>query len=204
MTQANLPTPPATGLRARAGRGARRPDPRFSPAVAWFAVALAIALGAGLSGCARRSTNAGGTAPPPPPTGSPGTLEAAPSEPGPAPATEPRFVELETVYLDFDSYALRESARASLDRSAKRLRDEADLRITIEGHCDERGSAEYNQALGERRARAVRDYLVESQVSAARILVISYGKERPLDPGHGERAWARNRRAEFVVQSGPN
>jgi peptidoglycan-associated lipoprotein len=72
------------------------------------------------------------------------------------------------------------------------------MNITIEGHCDERGTVEYNQALGEKRAQAARDYVVAAGIAASRIQIISYGKERPFDPGHDESAWSKNRRAHFV------
>ena len=80
------------------------------------------------------------------------------------------------------------------------MRDNATAKIVLEGHCDERGTVEYNQALGERRADAVRDYLVGAGITTNRIQVISYGSERPFDPGHDEAAWAKNRRAHFALQ----
>jgi peptidoglycan-associated lipoprotein len=87
-----------------------------------------------------------------------------------------------------------------LDQDAKLLRGHAEMQITIEGHCDERGTVEYNQALGERRAQAARDYLVAAGVASPRIQVVSYGKERPFDDGHDEAAWSKNRRAHVVVR----
>ena len=95
----------------------------------------------------------------------------------------------------------RESARATLDQNAKLLRDHSSSRVLIEGHCDERGTVEYNQALGEKRAQAARDYLVAAGIAASSIDIISYGKERPVDPGHDEAAWAQNRRAQFSIKS---
>jgi peptidoglycan-associated lipoprotein len=105
---------------------------------------------------------------------------------------------LKPVYFDFDKYNLREDARQSLDANAEILRTRSDLRLMIEGHCDERGTDEYNLALGERRARAAQDYLVRLGVEASRLSIISYGEERPAQVGHDEDSWRWNRRAEFV------
>ncbi len=103
------------------------------------------------------------------------------------------------VFFAFDSAALDEKARAVLDRQAEWLLRYPHVTVTIEGHADERGTREYNLALGERRAQAVKDYLVAKGVAPDRILTISYGEERPVDPGHNEAAWALNRRAVTVV-----
>jgi len=106
---------------------------------------------------------------------------------------------LRTVYFDFDSAALRDDTRATLDANATFLNENADVEVQIEGHCDERGGVEYNLALGERRAKAVSDYLVAMGVNSSRITSISYGKEKPVAFGHNEEAWAQNRRGNFVV-----
>jgi peptidoglycan-associated lipoprotein len=94
---------------------------------------------------------------------------------------------------------LAPDARATLDRQAKWLKQWGNLSVTVEGHCDERGTREYNLALGERRAEAVKRYLVASGISASRIQTISYGKERPAVEGSDEQAWAQNRRGVTVV-----
>jgi peptidoglycan-associated lipoprotein len=107
-------------------------------------------------------------------------------------------VDFGPAFFDFDSYALRDDARSVLDRDARMLRDNMGTSVTIEGHCDERGTVEYNQALGERRAQAARDYLVSAGIDASRIQIISYGKERPFADGHDESAWQQNRRAHLV------
>lgn len=107
--------------------------------------------------------------------------------------------ELQKIYFNFDAATLSEEARASLSRNAELLAKNPSLKVTIEGNCDERGSDEYNLALGERRAIAARDYLVNLGVQSDRISIISYGEEKPVDPGHDEAAWAKNRRDEFVV-----
>ncbi len=106
---------------------------------------------------------------------------------------------LENVYFAFDSSDLDEYARASLHGTSDELKENSDVIIQVEGHCDERGTNEYNIALGARRATAVRTFLIEMGVSPDRITTITYGEERPADPGHNEEAWQKNRRAEFVA-----
>jgi peptidoglycan-associated lipoprotein len=103
------------------------------------------------------------------------------------------------VFFAFDSSTLDSAARATLDRQAQWLAQHGSLTVTIEGHADERGTREYNLALGDRRAAAASGYLSSLGVSASRIRTISYGEERPADPGHDETAWAKNRRAVTVV-----
>jgi len=105
---------------------------------------------------------------------------------------------LEAIHFDFDMSDLREPDRAILDKNAALMLDTIKGNVQIEGHCDERGSSEYNIALGERRARSAMQYLVTLGVPPERISTISYGEEKPVDPGHDEAAWAKNRRAEFV------
>ena len=105
------------------------------------------------------------------------------------------------VYFNFDSAALSSDAMSSLTRIAERLKSDPATMIRIEGNCDERGSDEYNLALGDRRAYAARQYLSTLGISAYRLATVSFGKEKPADPGHDEGAWARNRRDEFVVVS---
>ena len=105
----------------------------------------------------------------------------------------------DTIYFGTDRSDLDADDRAVLDRQAAWLRGRPNVRVSVEGHADERGTREYNQALGERRAQAARDYLVALGISPARLLVVSWGKERPVDPGTGEQAWSRNRRAVSVL-----
>lgn len=108
---------------------------------------------------------------------------------------------LETVYFDFDSYALRPDTIAKLQKNAEKikaaLQQNPNIIIQLAGHCDERGTQEYNLALGEKRALAVRDYLIKLGIPAQNLVTISYGEEFPADPGHNEEAWAKNRRVEF-------
>ena len=106
---------------------------------------------------------------------------------------------LRTVNFDFDSSYLREGAKATLDENIKYLLEHHELEIQVEGHCDERGSAQYNLALGDRRARAVFDYLVAGEVDSKRVNMITLGKEKPIAFGHSEEAWSQNRRANFVI-----
>ena len=104
-----------------------------------------------------------------------------------------------SVYFDFDSAKIRPSEVSKLEAVASRLKSNPNTKLVVEGHCDERGTAEYNRALGERRAQAAREKLVALGVDASRITTISYGKDKPADPGHDEAAWAKNRRCEFAV-----
>ena len=104
------------------------------------------------------------------------------------------------IYFDFDRSDLREDARTVLAENARRLQGKATARVSIEGHCDERGTVEYNLALGEKRAAAAKDYLVNYGITADRVSTVSFGEERPLDPAGTEDAYAKNRRDEFVVQ----
>lgn len=157
------------------------------------------------------------TTPPPPPP----VEEPAPTPPPPPPKTEVEepFKEaqpepareltasevtgkLKTVYFDFDKYDLDDSDRALIRSNVDVLKagDASKWNVVVEGHCDERGTIEYNLALGEKRAKAVRDYMTSLGLPASRVRIVSYGEERPADPGHNEAAWAKNRRAEFKVE----
>jgi peptidoglycan-associated lipoprotein len=106
---------------------------------------------------------------------------------------------LEDVHFEYDQARLSDQARAIIERHALWLQNHRAAKVAIEGHCDERGTVDYNLALGEQRARAVRDYLTSLGVAGERVTTVSYGKERPLDPASNEAAWAKNRRAHFVV-----
>ena len=106
----------------------------------------------------------------------------------------------EDIYFEFDKAILTTEAREMLTKNGKWLRINPDVVITIEGHCDERGTNEYNLALGDRRAENVRTFLVDLGISRSRMSTVSYGEERPADRGKGEAAWARNRRAHFLIK----
>jgi peptidoglycan-associated lipoprotein len=146
---------------------------------------------------------------PSPTTGeTPVTRPAAPGEtpatPAPAPAAAaaavPGASPLKDVFFDYDKAALRDDQKAALSENIGWLKGNAGAKALIEGHCDERGTAEYNLGLGERRAKTVKDYLIAAGIAADRISTISYGKERPFVLGHDESAWKWNRRSHFVIQ----
>jgi peptidoglycan-associated lipoprotein len=148
-------------------------------------------------------------APAPPPEPEPEPVEVTPDFPTEEPEVkriEPTIAELNaqgvlrTVYFDFDKYDLSNKTRQTLRANADWLNANSKYYIVIEGHCDERGSIEYNLALGERRANAVRAYLASLGVTDSRLRIVSYGEERPADAGHSESAWTKNRRAEFLIE----
>ncbi len=103
------------------------------------------------------------------------------------------------VYFDFDRYNIRPDGAAIIQAKAAFMSQYPGVRAEIQGHCDERGTEVYNMALGDRRARATYNYITSLGIDGGRLNTVSYGKERPLDPGHNESAWARNRRAQFVI-----
>ena len=118
-------------------------------------------------------------------------------EVSPLPTSAEIVGKLEIVHFDFDKYNLRPGDAKILETNSKILKEYPDIKIIVEGHCDDRGTSEYNLLLGERRANATKEYIVKLEISADRISTMSYGKERPLDTGHNEEAWSKNRRAEF-------
>jgi peptidoglycan-associated lipoprotein len=189
-----------------------------------------LLLGVLLAGCAKQPATTAATAPAPtgaatttpggagpaaaqpttaaPPSG--GTGAGAPAT-TPAPATAAPVARpapqefradaaLKDVYFDFDKYDIRPVDAKSLDSNATWLKSNASHLILIEGHCDERGTNEYNLALGERRAKSTMNYLVSQGVQASRITIISYGEERPACTEKADECWAKNRRAHFLVK----
>ncbi|MBI3735323.1 OmpA family protein [Candidatus Sumerlaeota bacterium] len=110
----------------------------------------------------------------------------------------PHLPNLKKIYFDFDQSGIRQDQLEILDRDLKNLNEHPEMKVLIMGHSDERGSTEYNFALGERRAKAVMDYLLKGGISPDRLKVLSKGEESPADPGHSEEAWAKNRRCEFL------
>jgi peptidoglycan-associated lipoprotein len=115
-------------------------------------------------------------------------------------AADKAHFESDDIYFEFDQYILSDSAKQNIDKKTQWLKKFPSAKAMIEGHCDERGSAEYNLALGQKRADAVMQYLVSLGINANRISTVSYGKENPKDPGQTEEAWAKNRRAHFVLK----
>jgi len=168
---------------------------RFGNVVPHGALILTILALAG--GCSKKAATTPPATTPPPATQPVESTLATPAEPAPA-TPEPVTASWQDAYFDYDSYDLREDARGALDADAKMLADHGNASVTIEGHCDERGTPEYNLALGERRANAAKDYLVAHGVDGSRIETISYGEERPFATGHDEASWAQNRRAHLV------
>src|SRR6266849_2783598 len=151
-----------------------------------------------LAGCAKRPATTAASAPPP--SGAPAPATGAPSTTPPSPSEFRETDNLKDVFFDFDKYDIRQSDAKVLDTNATWLKANDNL-VLIEGHCDERGTNEYNLALGERRAKATMNYLVGQGVQANRITIISYGKERPTCTEHSEACWAKNRRAHFLVKA---
>jgi peptidoglycan-associated lipoprotein len=171
-------------------------------------VALVALTGAWLVACQTHppQTPPGPTqAPSTGPSGSEGSEQLPPSQAGgPIPGSQQDFVVNvgELVYFDFDKSDIRADAQPILASQAAWLRRYSDVRVRIEGNCDERGTREYNFALGARRAESVRDFLIAHGIAAGRITTISYGKERPIDPGTDDQAWARNRNARTAITEG--
>jgi peptidoglycan-associated lipoprotein len=184
-------------------------------------VTLISLLLAGLmiTGCAKRPATTAASAAAPAPTSSAapapspsapssGAAAAAPAAAAAAPAQAPRpapkefmaVAALKEVYFDFDKYDIRAEDAKTLDANAAWLKSNGDNLVLIEGHCDERGTNEYNLALGERRAKATMNYLVSQGIQANRITIISYGEERPVCTEKTEACWAKNRRAAFLVK----
>ncbi len=107
--------------------------------------------------------------------------------------------ELKSIFFDFDQAVIREDQKEIMLQNAQWLKAHPQIRVRIEGNCDERGTAEYNLALGQKRAEAAKEFLLGLGISPQRMQTISYGFERPLDPGHNEEAWAKNRRVDFTI-----
>jgi peptidoglycan-associated lipoprotein len=159
----------------------------------FFLLILPLFLGLVFSGCAcpcqkKLAAAPAETVAPPPEV----------KEEVPPPAPEPAF-SLEPIFFDFDKSNITPDAKAILDKNAEWISKNPAAKIRIEGNCDERGTNEYNMALGERRATSAKQYLVTSGIPANRLTTISYGEEKPLNPGHDEAAWAKNRRDDFKV-----
>jgi len=182
-----------------------------------IAVILTAASLAAAAACHKNAPPVARPTPPPPTASTAPTRPPAPPDPVREPTTVPaepvrddaiasaslddlnRNSPLKPVFYELDSSEVSPTGQKTLDENATLLKRYPAWAITIEGHCDERGTAEYNLALGERRAVAARAYLVAQGISADRLRIVSYGKEFPFDPGHDESAFAKNRRAHFVI-----
>jgi peptidoglycan-associated lipoprotein len=178
---------------------------------------LAVVLSLGAAGCGKKAPLPAPPAPPPPPT-APAPPPTPPPPPAPPPSTpapvalsEDEIFNRKTleqlnaerpladVYFDLDEFTVREDARGPLQKNAEWMKRWTSTRITIEGHCDERGSAEYNLGLGDRRGSAVKAYLVNLGIPENRISVVSKGKESPFCTESSESCWQQNRRGHFVI-----
>lgn len=165
----------------------------------FFFVTLAAMLALVIAGCPKKQVPV--EEPPTKPVAQ-DTTQKPPEKPAEPPAKPTlREDQFQTVYFDFDKYNLRPDAKAALDANYQLLTEYGDAIVKIEGHCDERGTVEYNLSLGEKRARAAMEYLVGLGISANRVSIISYGKERPAVMGSDEAAWSKNRRCEFRIVS---
>jgi peptidoglycan-associated lipoprotein len=168
---------------------------RFSTGLKLVALSAALIL----AGCQSKPKEAVSNAPP---SSSEVQSNAPTSTIAPGSAEDLRVNVGDTVHFDYDKYDILETDRAVLQRQAQWLGRYPSVRVTVEGHCDERGTREYNLALGARRANAVKEYLVSLGVSGGRLETISYGKERPMCTESSESCWAQNRRGVTTITSG--
>lgn len=187
-----------------------------------FAVIAMLMAAIGLAACGKKTPPVARPMPTPTTTGTTTPPTRPPAPPEPVPDTTPIPAEppiaddplrsgdldvinknspFQPVFFGLDSYEVEGPGQQALNANSSILKKYPTWIITIEGHCDERGTAEYNLALGEKRALAAKTYLVSLGIPADRVRTVSYGKEFPFDPGHNEDAWSKNRRAHFVVTS---
>jgi peptidoglycan-associated lipoprotein len=170
----------------------------FRESISSLTVVAALAAALTLAGCSKKTASTGTTPDPNPPqtdTNPPPDTGGGPdnvNNPSPSDATG-----INDVFFDYDDYNLSAEARSVLSGNAAQMKELSSMSYTIEGHCDERGTTEYNLALGQRRADAAKSYLVNLGIEASRLNTISYGEERPFESGHDESAWSQNRRAHF-------
>ncbi len=182
------------------------------------ALVFCLVLSVGLAGCTKKAPAATPAPPPPAPPAAPATPPSPPPPPAPpvtppstTPLTEDQIFAQKTldqlnaerplsdVYFNLDEATIRDDARGMLQKNVDWLKRWSGTRITVEGHCDERGSTEYNLALGERRANAVREYLMALGVPGTRVQVVSKGKESPFCTESNEGCWQQNRRGHFII-----
>ena len=178
---------------------------------------LSLVLAVAAAGCHKKVPPPAPAAPPPPPPAAPVTPPPPPPPPAPAPAPPPRPLTeeqifagktvdqlnaerpLDDVLFDLDKSEIRDDAKPRLQKNADWMKKWTSTQVSVEGHCDSRGSAEYNLALGSRRANAVKEYLANLGVPAGRLTVVSKGKEQPVCSEEGESCWQQNRRGHFVI-----
>jgi peptidoglycan-associated lipoprotein len=183
----------------------------------WSSAVIALLVSLTAAACGGKKPPVARPIPPPPPPSATTNRPPGPPEPVAEPTVVPpepvredaissasiddlnRNSPLKPAFFEYDSSELTPEAQKVLDENAATLKRYSTWTVTIEGHCDERGTAEYNLALGERRAVTARAYLVSLGVSADRLRIVSYGKEFPFDPGHEETSFSKNRRAHFVI-----
>jgi peptidoglycan-associated lipoprotein len=181
--------------------------------VGLMALVVVFAFAMMTASCAKKQVKVGGAAEP----SKAGETKAEAAKAGPAAAGDDKATDAEKkrrelekaqkvaefeaqkIYFDFDKSDLKPESKAVLKKKAEFLATYTEFALRIDGHCDERGTNEYNLALGERRANSAKQYLVDLGVSAHRISTVTYGEERPADPGHNEAAWSKNRRDEFSL-----
>jgi peptidoglycan-associated lipoprotein len=178
---------------------------------------LSLVLAVAAAGCHKKVPPPAPAPPPPPPPAAPVTPPPPPPPPAPAPTPPPRPLTeeeifarksladlnaerpLDDVYFDLDKSEIRDDAKPRLQKDADWMKKWTSTQVSVEGHCDSRGSAEYNLALGSRRANAVKEYLANLGVPAGRLTVVSKGKEQPVCSEEGESCWQQNRRGHFVI-----
>ena len=188
-------SPGAAGSEASSGAGAAGGGAVTQPGAGGAGAGGATAGGgAGAAGGGQTGAGEGGAAV----AAGPATGTTIPALPSPGEFVETK--DLTDIHFDFDKSDIREVDRAVLDANVAWLRQNAKVLVLVEGHCDERGTNEYNLALGERRAKATREYLESAGIDAARVTIISYGKERPLCTDSNEACWQKNRRAHFLIK----
>jgi peptidoglycan-associated lipoprotein len=183
---------------------------RFARSTGLIAVAAFVVLGAACSKKPAAQTTPEPT-PTPDVTSTPISVAAAPTpRPQPTPAATPSVLTeslakisgyLNPAFFDLDRADIRPDAKDVLGANAEFLRKYPTIKVTVEGHCDERGTREYNMALGQRRASSAKEYLISLGIDASRLTIVSYGKERPFCTEHDETCWQKNRRAQFTVTS---
>jgi peptidoglycan-associated lipoprotein len=179
---------------------------RFARSTGWLAIAAVLVLAAA---CSKKPAAKTEPEPTPTPETTPAVVSVAPTpRPQPTPAATPSVLSepltklsgyLNPVLFDLDKADIRPDAKDVLGANAEFLRKYPTIKVTVEGHCDERGTREYNMALAQRRASAAKEYLISLGIDASRLTLVSYGKERPFCTEHDETCWQKNRRAQFTV-----